>query len=66
MIPWRMLSPERQAELQNAYAEEMARQTLTCSLDEKIARFAAWLAPFGIGFDADDLPQRRSRAPEQG
>ena len=65
MIPWRMLPPERQAELQNAYAEEMARQTLTCSLDEKMARFAAWLAPMGIGFSADDLPKRRSRAQEK-
>lgn len=58
-IPWRDLSPERQAELQEAYATEMARQTTTCAMDEKIARFAAWLAPQGISFTEDDLPKRR-------
>lgn len=59
MTPWREISPERQAALQSAYAEEMARQTNTCVMDEKIARFAAWLAPQGISFSEEDLPRRR-------
>jgi len=59
MTPWREIPPERQAQLQVAYAEEMARQANTCSMDEKIARFAAWLAPQGISFTEEDLPKRR-------
>ncbi|MCB2117406.1 MAG: hypothetical protein KDE00_14200 [Rhodobacteraceae bacterium] len=59
MTPWRDLPLDRQTALQIAYGEEMARQTGTCSLDEKIARFAAWLAPQGISFGAEDLPRRR-------
>ena len=59
MTPWRDLPPERQAQLQTAYAEEMARQTTTCAMDEKIARFATWLAPQGVSFSEEDLPRRR-------
>lgn len=59
MTRWRDLPPEKQEALRAAYADEMARQATTCSLDEKIARFAAWLAPQGISFDAEDLPRRR-------
>ena len=59
MTPVRTLPEDRQLALREAFAAEMARQGNTCSLDEKIARFAAWLAPQGIGFTADDLPRRR-------
>lgn len=59
MTRWRDLPPEKQEALRAAYADEMARQATTCSLDEKIARFAAWLAPQGISFGAEDLPRRR-------
>ncbi|MBD3765096.1 MAG: hypothetical protein IE927_10295, partial [Rhodobacterales bacterium] len=62
MTPFRDLPESRQLALREAWAEEMARQTTTCNLDEKIARFAAWLAPQGISFDARDLP-RRTRPP---
>ena len=58
-VRWSDLPPERQLDLREAYADEMARQATTCSLDEKVARFAAWLAPRGIVFTADDLPARR-------
>jgi len=61
MTRWSDLDPTRQEALRAAYAEEMARQTTTCSLDEKIARFAAWLAPQGVCFTQDDLPKRRSK-----
>ena len=58
MTPWKDLTPERMAALRDAYAQVMAHQTGTCALAEKISRFAAWLAPQGISFDADDLPRR--------
>lgn len=59
MTPFRTLPPDRQLALREAYAAEMARQATTCSLDEKIARFAAWLAPQGISFTDEDPPRRR-------
>ncbi|WP_460272321.1 hypothetical protein [Celeribacter sp. ULVN23_4] len=60
MTPFRDLDAAEQARLRNAYAEEMARQTNTCSMDEKISRFNAWLAPQGISFSEDDLrPKKR-------
>ncbi|WP_223633030.1 hypothetical protein [Rhodobacter sp. TJ_12] len=59
MIRWRDLSPARQAALQISYAAEMARQARSCDMNEKIARFAAWLAPQGISFAVEDLPAGR-------
>lgn len=59
MTPFRDLPPARQPALREAWAEEMARQARTCEMDEKIARFAAWLAPQGISFGPEDLPRRR-------
>lgn len=59
MTPFRNLTAERQEALRAAYAEEMARQGGTCEMAEKIARFAAWLAPQGVSFGPEDLPQRR-------
>jgi hypothetical protein len=59
MIPFRDLPEARQLALREAWAEDMARQARTCELSEKIARFAAWLAPQGISFGPEDLPKRR-------
>ena len=61
LIPFRTLSESRQLALREAWAEVMARQATTCALDEKIARFNAWLAPQGISFTAEDMPLRRVR-----
>jgi len=58
LTPFRDLPEARQTALRDAWANEMARQSSTCALDEKIARFAAWLAPQGVSFTADDLPHR--------
>ena len=58
LTPFSALPPERQLALRAAYADEMATRETTCALDEKIARFAAWLAPQGISFGAGDLPRR--------
>lgn len=62
-IPFRDLPADRQLALRLAWTAEADRQGTTCSLDDKIARFAAWLAPQGIAFTADDLPQRRRPGP---
>lgn len=59
LVPFRTLPPERQLALREAWAAEMARQAVTCSLDEKIARFAAWLEPQGVSFGMEDLPRRK-------
>jgi hypothetical protein len=59
LTPFRDLPADRQLALREAWGAEMARQGTTCDLDAKIARFAAWLAPQGIGFGPDDLPLRR-------
>ncbi|MBK5947338.1 hypothetical protein CCR83_13015 [Rhodobacter veldkampii DSM 11550] len=59
LTPFRDLAPDVQARLRDAYADAMARQATTCALDEKITRFAAWLAPQGISFSAEDLPRRK-------
>ena len=58
LTPFSALPPDRQLALRAAYADEMAKRDTTCALDEKIARFAAWLEPQGISFSADDLRRR--------
>ncbi|MBW6419262.1 hypothetical protein [Celeribacter sp. PS-C1] len=55
MTPFRDLPSEDQARLRAAYEDEMARQTTTCFMDEKISRFNAWLTPQGVSFSEDDL-----------
>ncbi|WP_417268002.1 hypothetical protein [Celeribacter baekdonensis] len=59
MTPFKTLPPETQAKLREAYAKDMETQVKTCSLDDKIARFNAWLAPQGVSFDLNDLPRRK-------
>lgn len=59
MTRWTELTPERQMDLRAAYEVEMAKQGATCSLDEKVVRFANWLAPQGIAFGMEDLLGRR-------
>lgn len=58
LIAFRTLPPDRQLALREAWATESAKLGNTCAMDEKIARFAAWLAPQGISFTAEDLPNR--------
>jgi len=60
--PWAVLSPDEQLALREAYGRDPANQTGTCSLDEKMARFAAWLAARGVAFGPADLPGRVSRS----
>lgn len=58
MRPWSELSRDEQTALRLAYQDEIDRNPLTCSLDEKTARFTAWLAGRGIAFTAADLSRR--------
>jgi hypothetical protein len=52
-------APARQQQLRDDWADEMARQGTTCDLSQKIARFDAWLAQFGVSFSEDDIPRRK-------
>ncbi|MCA0042605.1 hypothetical protein [Celeribacter litoreus] len=61
MTPFRDLPETEQTRLRDVYALEMAKQSNTCSMDEKISRFHAWLEPQGISFTLDDL-----RLPKRG
>ncbi len=53
--PWRALSAEEQLALRRAYQGEIDKQPLTCSLEEKTARFTAWLNGRGVGFSPADI-----------
>lgn len=56
--PWAALDDDKRLELRRDYQAEIDRQPLTCSLDEKMARFTAWLAERGVSFTMDDLKRR--------
>lgn len=56
--PWAELSLDERLALQRDYQAELDTQPLTCSLDEKMARFTAWLADRGVSFTMDDLRRR--------
>lgn len=58
LIPWAELSPERQLALRDAYGRDPDCQVATCSLEDKIAQFADWLAARGVAFGAEDLRRR--------
>ncbi|MBU1175831.1 MAG: hypothetical protein KKH72_10565 [Alphaproteobacteria bacterium] len=58
LTPWAELGPDARLALQRDYQVEIDRQPLTCSLDEKMARFTAWLETRGIRFTMDDLRRR--------
>ena len=57
-IPFRELPPERQRQLRDDWADEMAKQGTTCDLSQKIARFDAWLAQYGVSFSEEDIPRK--------
>ena len=58
LTPWAELSPDERLALQRDYQAELDTQPLTCSLDEKMARFTKWLAERGVSFTMDDLRRR--------
>lgn len=55
---WSEVPAEEQTRLRIAYQGEIDRTPLTCSLDEKVTRFANWLAERNIAFSPEDLSPR--------
>jgi hypothetical protein len=58
-IPFRELSRARQQRLRDRWADEMAKQGTTCDQSQKIARFDAWLAQYGVSFSEEDIPRKK-------
>lgn len=58
MRNWRDLDSGTQLRLRLDYHKELDLAPRTCSLAEKTARFAAWLAGRGVAFGAEDLGRR--------
>ncbi|MGD9865475.1 MAG: hypothetical protein AB7S99_19920 [Pseudodonghicola sp.] len=58
LTDWTDLSPDQQLELREAYGRDPACQTGSCAMEDKIARFSAWLAARGVAFDASHLRRR--------
>ncbi len=58
LTPWSRLDTEKRLELRRDYQAELDSQPLTCSLDEKMSRFAEWLAERGVSFTMEDLRRR--------
>ncbi len=53
--PWSALNKQEQLNLRLAYQEELDNQPRTCSMDEKMQRFVAWLEAQGVSFSQADL-----------
>jgi len=53
--PWNELNKQEQLNLRLAYQEELDSQPKTCSMDEKMQRFIAWLKERGVSFSQADL-----------
>jgi hypothetical protein len=52
---WASLGEDERLALQIAYQPVLDKEPLTCSLDAKIERFAAWLKTRGVAFSSADL-----------
>ncbi len=58
MTPWTNLTPERQLELRMAYQAHLDAQPPTCSMDDKVAAFADWLAARDVSFSLKDVSRK--------
>jgi hypothetical protein len=58
LTPWASLDDKTRLELRRDYQAELDTQPTTCSLDEKMARFTAWLETRGVSFTMEDLRRR--------
>lgn len=58
LTPWAALDEATRLALRRDYQAEIDRQPLTCSLDEKMARFTRWLEARGVRFTMADLKRR--------
>lgn len=58
LTPWADLDADARLALQRDYQTELDKQPTTCSMDEKMARFTAWLEGRGVSFTMEDLKRR--------
>ncbi len=58
MRAWGDLTSEEQLELRLAYQAHLDRLPRSCSLDDKVAAFADWLAGHDVAFSRDDLSRK--------
>ena len=58
MRNWSELSPEEQLRLREAYQIVLDTEPRTCNLDQKVSRFAGWLAERDIAFSAADISRK--------
>lgn len=58
MRAWPDLSPDEQLALRLDYQKVLDAEPRTCSMDEKVARFAGWLASQDIRFTTDDISRK--------
>lgn len=61
--PWSSLSEEEQTRLLSDYQPVLDTQSLTCSLDMKLARMQEFLRPRGVSITEEDLHRPKPRAP---
>ena len=61
LTSWSRLDAEAQLALRLDYQAHLDSLPPTCSLDDKVAAFADWLARRGIAFEMSDLSRKQSR-----
>lgn len=59
MKTWHDLSSDEQLQLRLDYQAYLDSLPPTCSLDDKVAAFAMWLAERDVSFSAEDLRRKR-------
>ncbi|MCB1337339.1 MAG: hypothetical protein KDK10_07775 [Maritimibacter sp.] len=58
MKAWKELDAEAQLKLRLDYQAHLDRQPKTCSLDDKVAAFAEWLAARDVAFSREDVSRK--------
>jgi len=58
MTPWSKLSRDEQLALRMAYQAHLDSLPPSCSLDDKVAAFADWLAARDVSFSIEDVSRK--------
>ena len=58
MKAWAELTADQQLALRTAYQAHLDTLPPTCSMDDKVAAFAAWLADRDVGFSPADVSRK--------
>jgi hypothetical protein len=61
MTAWKDLSADQQLQLRLDYQAHLDSLPPTCSLDDKVAAFANWLAERDVAFSYADVSRRTAR-----